>query len=188
MHENYHVPSGKPMLCLSNVAKAPLRCYLNRCSLIKPFTEIKFVPLQFQPFPASDITLYYFKNMMTDFLARTHDLHPQIGGHYLKHATKNGADFIKRTKERLGQKAHMWFQFITIRYTLKVSHLTKIRKEFQRLWDEISIEQTNYIQTLWSQMGFEQKLLEKMLKAQEPATEEKEEKKENTPGQAPTKI
>ena len=105
----------------------------------------------------------------------------------MKHATKNGADFIKSTKARLGHKTHMWFKFITIRYTLKVSHLTKIRKEFQRLWDEISIEQSNLIHTMWKSMGFDMQILEEMMKAQEINEPEKT-KESETPGQQPTTI
>jgi len=112
-----------------------------------------WVPIQFQSFPASEFSLYFFKNMMTDFLARTNDLHPQIGGHYLKHAISN-PDFIKNTKTRFGRKAHMWFSDISLRYTLKVSHLKKIQTEFQRLWDEICFEQTLLLKQMWQKMGF----------------------------------
>ena len=139
-----------------------------------------FVPLKFQPFPAQNISLYFFKNMMTDFLARTHDLHPQIGGHYLKHAIKD-PDFVKKTKARLGTKAHMWFEHITLRYTLKVSHLPKIQKEFQRLWDEISLEQTQLINSLWKKMGLAPELLEKMKQKSTAGAHDKEIKR-HTPG------
>ena len=127
--------------------------YNNRVTalaIMKKYAQL--VPIHLQTFPAQDLSLYFYKNMLTDFLSRTNDLHPQIGGHYLKHAISS-PEFIAQTKERFGQKAFMWFSTITMRYTLKVSHLPKILKEFQRIWDAIYFEQKKLLNELYDRLG-----------------------------------
>lgn len=127
--------------------------YNNRVTalaIMKKYAQM--VPIHLQTSPAQDLSLYFYKNMLTDFLSRTNDLHPQIGGHYLKHAVSSPA-FIAQTKERFGQKAFMWFSTITMRYTLKISHLPKILKEFQRIWDEIYFEQTQLLNQMYDRLG-----------------------------------
>ena len=89
---------------------------------------------------------------MTDFLARTKHLHPQIGGHYLKHTLQKDK-FMLYAHENFGQAAHMWFSQISMRYSLKISHLPEIKAEFQRLWDDISFKQNTLLKQLWSKMG-----------------------------------
>ena len=119
-------------------------------NVIKKFACM--VPVQFQSFPAHEISIYYFKNMMTDFLARTKNLHPQIGGHYLKHTLQKDK-FMLYAHENFGQAAHMWFSQISMRYSLKVSHLPEIKAEFQRIWDDICFKQNSLLKKLWKKMG-----------------------------------
>ena len=139
--------------------------------IIKKFAAM--VPVKLRSFPPDEVSLYFYKNMMTDFLSRTDDLHPQIGGHYLKHAVSNEG-WRKNTMEKFGKTAHMWFSPITLRYALKVSHLAKIKKEFQRIWDQIYFEQRHLLEKMWKAMGFNKSFMEQVKETKEamekPAT------------------
>ena len=116
-------------------------------------------PLKLRGFPSKEVNLYFYKNMMTDFLARTNDLHSQNGGHYLKHAVSNN-DFRKQTMDKFGKKSHMWFSQKTLHYTLKTSLLAKIKKQVQPIWDQILFEQQTLLERIWNSTTFLEQVTE----------------------------
>ena len=146
---SHHSPKNTYLLRYKNTSNK----LVTAEKIVKKFAMM--VPLKFQSFPAQDISLYFYKNMMADFLSRTNNLHPQVGAHYLKHTIKNpNSDFVKNTKNKFGHKAFMWFTNVSMRYCLKVNHIPKIRKEFQRIWNDILTQELALLQSHWQQLGF----------------------------------